>query len=167
MKRVVNNDTRYYALVGQMNYVSWQPDGGGSFFPPARVSPSLFQRRSRPQTGADEWEDRKMNGKGGYTLIELIVVVGICAILAAMSLAVYARCREPAKDVSLRERMHQCSITLLTEFPQTARIPSTNGEADTFAETKRRYPGQIEDAVQLIENRTDDSVFPTHEIAAH
>jgi len=114
---------------------------------------------------ADEWENREMKKSDGMTLVELLVVVGICAILAALALSAYARCHEPAKDVSLRARVHQCSVALLSEDPQNARIPTTNGDADAFAAMKEQYAAkQIEVAVQLVENRTQDILLPTHEV---
>ena len=112
----------------------------------------------------EKGEEMNKGKKAGMTLIEILVVVGICAILAAMALTVYSRCREPARDVSLRERVHQCSIAMLAEYPQTARIPTTNGEADTYAAWKRTHPYQdMEQMVEFVEFRTADSIMPTHE----
>ena len=72
-----------------------------------------------------------MKGEGGFTLIELIIVMAIIAILVSISVPIYANMIRRAKEAVLREDLH----TLRTAI-------------DSYTVDKEKAPESLDDLVQ-------------------
>jgi general secretion pathway protein G len=74
---------------------------------------------------------RIRSGEGGFTLMELIIVMAIIAILVSISVPIYANMIRRAKEAVLREDLH----TLRTAI-------------DSYTVDKEKAPESLEDLVQ-------------------
>lgn len=74
---------------------------------------------------------RTRSGEGGFTLMELIIVMAIIAILVSISVPIYANMIRRAKEAVLREDLH----TLRTAI-------------DSYTVDKEKAPESLEDLVQ-------------------
>lgn len=74
---------------------------------------------------------RRRSGEGGFTLIELIIVMAIIAILVSIAVPIYARMVQRAKEAVLREDLH----TIRTAI-------------DSYTIDKQKAPQSLDDLVQ-------------------
>lgn len=60
---------------------------------------------------------RKSNGQGGFTLVELLVVVGIIAVLIALLMPVLSKVRKHAQEVKCAANLHSVgqALTMYTQ----------------------------------------------------
>ena len=74
---------------------------------------------------------RRRCGEGGFTLIELIIVMAIIAILISIAVPIYAHVIQRAKEAVLKEDLH----TLRTAI-------------DSYTVDKQKAPQSLDDLVQ-------------------
>jgi prepilin-type N-terminal cleavage/methylation domain-containing protein len=69
---------------------------------------------------------------GGFTLLELLVVISIIAVLAALLLPVLSRSKQKAQQIKCVSNLHQLGIGLQNFVADNGAYPSivghTNGE---------------------------------------
>ena len=73
----------------------------------------------------------KRSGEGGFTLMELMIVMAIIAILATIAIPIYVRTLQRAKEATLREDLH----TMRTAI-------------DSYTVDKEKAPDSLDDLVQ-------------------
>ena len=73
----------------------------------------------------------RRSGEGGFTLIELMIVMAIIAILATIAIPIYVRTLQRAKEATLREDLH----TMRTAI-------------DSYTVDKEKAPDSLDDLVQ-------------------
>jgi general secretion pathway protein G len=73
----------------------------------------------------------KRSGEGGFTLIELMIVMAIIAILATIAIPIYVRTLQRAKEATLKEDLH----TMRTAI-------------DSYTVDKEKGPDSLDDLVQ-------------------
>jgi len=95
---------------------------GGMTLQPLRSFLSGAQRRgARRQPSCSRYRQRSMPDQEGptraFTLIELLIVITILAILAALLFPVFARAREKARQVSCAAHLRQLGLALAMYAP--------------------------------------------------
>ena len=70
-------------------------------------------------------------GEGGFTLVELMIVMAIIMILATIAIPIYVRTLQRAKEATLREDLH----TMRTAI-------------DSYTVDKEKAPDSLDDLVQ-------------------
>src|SRR5437867_2212888 len=83
--------------------------------------------------------------RGGFTLLELLVVIGIIAVLAAMLFPAVQRLREMANRTRCINNLHQIGMALTNHFTTHGYFP-TNGatipsNASGYPFSLTSYPG--------------------------
>jgi general secretion pathway protein G len=73
----------------------------------------------------------RRSGEGGFTLIELMIVMAIIAILATIAIPIYVRTLQRAKEATLKEDLH----TMRTAI-------------DSYTVDKEKAPESLDDLVQ-------------------
>ncbi len=73
----------------------------------------------------------RRSGEGGFTLIELMIVMAIIAILATIAIPIYVRTLQRAKEATLKEDLH----TMRTAI-------------DSYTVDKEKAPDSLDDLVQ-------------------
>jgi general secretion pathway protein G len=73
----------------------------------------------------------KKLGEGGFTLVELMIVMAIIMILATIAIPIYVRTLQRAKEATLREDLH----TMRTAI-------------DSYTVDKEKAPDSLDDLVQ-------------------
>ena len=73
----------------------------------------------------------KRSGEGGFTLVELMIVMAIIMILATIAIPIYVRTLQRAKEATLREDLH----TMRTAI-------------DSYTVDKEKAPDSLDDLVQ-------------------
>ncbi len=73
----------------------------------------------------------KRLGEGGFTLVELMIVMAIIMILATIAIPIYVRTLQRAKEATLREDLH----TMRTAI-------------DSYTIDKQKAPDSLDDLVQ-------------------
>jgi len=73
----------------------------------------------------------KRSGEGGFTLVELMIVMAIIMILATIAIPIYVRTLQRAKEATLREDLH----TMRTAI-------------DSYTIDKEKAPDSLDDLVQ-------------------
>jgi general secretion pathway protein G len=73
----------------------------------------------------------KRSGEGGFTLVELMIVMAIIMILATIAIPIYVRTLQRAKEATLREDLH----TMRTAI-------------DSYTVDKEKAPETLDDLVQ-------------------
>jgi general secretion pathway protein G len=74
---------------------------------------------------------RRRSGEGGFTLVELMIVMAIIMILATIAIPIYVRTLQRAKEATLREDLH----TMRTAI-------------DSYTIDKEKAPESLDDLVQ-------------------
>jgi prepilin-type N-terminal cleavage/methylation domain-containing protein len=69
--------------------------------------------------------------RGGFTLLELLVVVGIIAVLAAMLFPAVQRLREMANRTSCVNNLHQLGMALTNHLGTHQSFPTNGGTIGT------------------------------------
>jgi prepilin-type N-terminal cleavage/methylation domain-containing protein len=64
-----------------------------------------------------------MRARNGFTLVELLVVIGIIVILAAILYPVFGSVREKARQAACRANLHQIAIAMKQYRDQWGRFP--------------------------------------------
>jgi len=78
--------------------------------------------------------DRSLsNSAAAFTLLELLVVIGVISVLAALLLPVLARAKASARRVACMSNMHQIGLTLRSYLDAFQKYPAFQAEADTGA----------------------------------
>jgi len=73
----------------------------------------------------------RRSGEGGFTLVELMIVMAIIMILATIAIPIYVRTLQRAKEATLREDLH----TMRTAI-------------DSYTVDKEKAPETLDDLVQ-------------------
>ena len=73
----------------------------------------------------------KGNGEGGFTLMELMIVMTIIGILSAIAAPIYLRTVNKAKEATLKEDLHVMRMAI-----------------DSYTVDKEKAPQSLEDLVQ-------------------
>jgi general secretion pathway protein G len=73
----------------------------------------------------------RKSGEGGFTLVELMIVMAIIMILATIAIPIYVRTLQRAKEATLREDLH----TMRTAI-------------DSYTVDKEKAPQSLDDLVQ-------------------
>ena len=73
----------------------------------------------------------RRSGEGGFTLVELMIVMAIIAILATIAIPIYVRTLQRAKEATLKEDLH----TMRTAI-------------DSYTVDKEKAPDSLDDLVQ-------------------
>ena len=85
--------------------------------------------RLKPIRGLQTAEER--SGEGGFTLIELIIVMSIIGILSAIAIPSFLRSVQKAKEAVLKEDLH-----------------TMRGAIDSYTVDKEKAPQGLDDLVQ-------------------
>ena len=80
---------------------------------------------------ADSGQIRKDSSQGGFTLVELMIVMAIIMILSAMAVPIFARQIRRAKEAVLREDLHVMRTSI-----------------DSYTVDKEKAPQGLDDLVQ-------------------
>src|SRR5689334_15963804 len=75
------------------------------------MSPQHCIRRSRQFDSRASGADGRL--RHGFTLVEMLVVIGVTAILAAVLFPVFSKARESARRTSCLSNLHQLGLAFL------------------------------------------------------
>jgi prepilin-type N-terminal cleavage/methylation domain-containing protein/prepilin-type processing-associated H-X9-DG protein len=75
---------------------------------------------------------KKTNGRNAFTLVELLVVIGIIAVLMAILFPAFARARESARRVECASRLSQLAATVhMYAIENRGKVPPGNRDNNT------------------------------------
>lgn len=72
-----------------------------------------------------------MNNKKGFTLLEILIVLGIIGLLLAMTAAAFLSARSTARDAKRKADLEQIRGALETYKADNGSYPTTSGAAST------------------------------------
>ena len=96
--------------------------------------------------------------RGGFTLVELLVVVGVILILLTLLLSVTGRARDQSKKVWCASNMRQilaAGLAYSADNDQGPLLPTPNNDTDTF---EPLYPKYLNDFRILVCPATENQV---------
>ena len=73
-------------------------------------------------------DEQMRMSRGGFTLLELMLVVVILALLVLMALPGYSRATQSARDTQTVVDLHAIYLAILQFQAQYSRLPKTWGE---------------------------------------
>jgi prepilin-type N-terminal cleavage/methylation domain-containing protein/prepilin-type processing-associated H-X9-DG protein len=108
----------------------------------------------------------KRNTRAGFTLVELIVVVGIIGLLVAILTPAVQRARESARNAECKSNLRQIGLALSNYvdiqgsrgvFPWAAELPSVAPDKPSLPETLEKF---IESSTRVFACPDDNTFFP-------
>src|SRR5690349_4573273 len=80
--------------------------------------------RTTSRIGRAEWRPLARVGLRGFTILELLVVVAIIGVLAALLLPAVQAAREAARDLECGNRLRQLGVALHTYHDVHRKLPA-------------------------------------------
>jgi prepilin-type N-terminal cleavage/methylation domain-containing protein len=83
-----------------------------------------------------------LRNKKGFTLIELIIVIGIISVLAAIAIPVYAQYKERAYDSDVKSHLHNIFLACKSYWSDEGSasdctVPIASGTAYGYTQTSK------------------------------
>ncbi len=103
-----------------------------------------------------------MKSKSGFTLVELLTVIGIIGVLVSLLLPAVQRARESARSTQCKSNLRQIGLAMTQyldregergKFPETARLPRT--------ENPSKLPSLYDVLAPFCENNREIFVCPS------
>jgi len=88
-----------------------------------------------PMCRKSDWRLAFINNKSGFTLIELIVVIGIIGVLATLGIGSYSNIQKSARDSKRYSDLRELKVALLQYFAENGKYPTTAGRWFTVCTT--------------------------------
>ena len=86
--------------------------------------------------------------KGGFTLIEMLVVIAIIGILASILLPAISKAREAARSVQCRSNLKDFGIAMLSKSMRSATGAYCSGNFDLIRDGVPTETGWVADLVR-------------------
>jgi prepilin-type N-terminal cleavage/methylation domain-containing protein len=110
------------------------------------------------------------NGRGGFTLLELMIVVGIIGVLAAISVVKFIQLIDKAREAATRANLGALRAAVSIYFADTKGIWPRELTTNTWSNSGEGFPAFIPRYIQRVPRATLQRPNPhphTPEIEAH